>query len=305
MRTFRRTLNDKGIALVITLLITAILVAVITEIIYSVHVHTSMTGFYRDSQNASLQAEGGVELAMVGIPFLVAADPLALTREDKSQVFTEGEGTLIITVEDERGKISLNAIVFSNGETNEVFYDIYANLLYNLGLDVTLADTVADWIDENDEPRAGGAETYDYYKRLPTPYNAKGGPLYTRDEVLLVKGYTPEVYKKLKPFITVYTDGTVNINTAPKEVIMALSEEITESMAEGLIDYRTQTPFTDTAQVRNVVGFDTVGFDMQGRITVENDIYRVFSNAAAGEGRHHVEAVIDTEKDAVLFWRER
>jgi general secretion pathway protein K len=292
-------------ALVITLLITAILVAVITEIIYSVHVHTSMTGFYKDSQNASLSAEGGVELASVGIPFLVSSDPLALTREDKSQVFTEGDGTLIITVEDERGKISLNSIAFSNGETNEVFYDIYTNLLYNLGLDVTLADTAADWIDFNDEPRAGGAETFDYYRRLPSPYEAKGGPFYTRDEVLLVKGYTPEVYTKLKPFITVYGDGLVNINTAPKEVIMALSAEISESMAETLIDYRTQTPFTDTAGVRKVVGFDVVGFDIQGRITVKNDLYRVFSNAASGEGRHHVEAVIDTERGGVLFWRER
>ena len=42
---------------------------------------------------------------------------------------------------------------------------------------------------------------------------------------------------------------------------MALSEEISESMAETLIAFRQETPFTGTAGVRSVAGFDLIGFD--------------------------------------------
>lgn len=47
-------------------------------------------------------------------------------------------------------------------------------------------------------------------------------PFHYKEEILLVKGMTRETYDKFKDFITVYTDGKVNINTAPAEVLQAL-----------------------------------------------------------------------------------
>ena len=47
-------------------------------------------------------------------------------------------------------------------------------------------------------------------------------PFHLKEEILLVEGINEEVYNASKDFITVYTDGKVNINTAHLEVLRAL-----------------------------------------------------------------------------------
>jgi general secretion pathway protein K len=97
---------------------------------------------------------------------------------------------------------------------------------------------LADWLDSDDLTSSGGAET-PYYQTLKPPYRARNGKLATLTELLLVRGFTPEIVGKLRPFVTVYPmqtgyDQHININTAPKEVIVALDDKISDSMAERL-----------------------------------------------------------------------
>lgn len=54
-----------------------------------------------------------------------------------------------------------------------------------------VAAAIADWIDQDDNTESG-AET-DYYATLDPPYAAKNGPFDTVEEMLLVKGVTPEL----------------------------------------------------------------------------------------------------------------
>lgn len=299
--------SQKGLALIITLLITALLVTVIVEIVYAVHIHISMTSSYRDLQRASPLAEGGVELAGMGLDDIMRGKTYTyLKEEDTGRIFADGDKVLSLRVEDEQGKISLNTIVYKNGETNAEYYGAYLRLLENLKLENGLVDAVADWIDINDEPRPFGGETYDYYQRLSLAYAAKNSQLDSMEELLLIKGYSPMVYKKLAPLVTVYTDGRVNINTATKEVIMALHGDITEDMAQRVIDYRRENPFHDTAEIRKVRGFETIGFGLQGKITVQSKIFRIFSKVDIGGTIREVEAVIQTGQNfKTLYWRQR
>jgi len=299
--------SQKGLALIITLLITALLVTVIVEIVYAVHIHISMTSSYRDLQRASPLAEGGVELASMVLDDIMRGKTYTyLNEEDTDKIFAEGDKVLSLRVEDEQSKISLNTIVYKNGETNAEYYGAYLRLLENLKLENGLVDAVADWIDINDEPRPFGGETYDYYQRLSLAYAAKNSQLDSMEELLLIKGYSPMVYKKLAPLVTVYTDGRVNINTATKEVIMALHGDITEDMAQRVIDYRRENPFHDTAEIRKVRGFETIGFGLQGKITVQSRIFRIFSKVDIGGTIREVEAVIQTGQNfKTLYWRQR
>jgi len=61
-------------------------------------------------------------------------------------------------------------------------------------------------------------------------------PFQLKEQVLLVDGVTEEVFEQCKDFITVYTDGKVNINTAPEEVLKALG--IGEELAGAIVDFR-------------------------------------------------------------------
>jgi hypothetical protein len=51
---------------------------------------------------------------------------------------------------------------------------------------------------------------------------SKMRPFRLKEQILLVEGITDEVYNGIKPCITVYTSGKVNINTAGPEPLAAL-----------------------------------------------------------------------------------
>src|SRR5438132_10920070 len=54
-------------------------------------------------------------------------------------------------------------------------------------------------------------------------------PFKVLEELWLVEGMTHEVFQALQPIVTVYSDGTVNLNTAQMEALMA------PGMSEGLM----------------------------------------------------------------------
>lgn len=61
-------------------------------------------------------------------------------------------------------------------------------------------------------------------------------PLRAKEELLLVEGITQDIFDKLRDFITVFSDGKVNINTAPYEVLLALG--LDDDTAAAVADYR-------------------------------------------------------------------
>ena len=55
-----------------------------------------------------------------------------------------------------------------------------------------IANAILDWIDPNDPKRASGAKE-SYYSALSPPYHCKNGPLDSLEEMLLIKGVTPQL----------------------------------------------------------------------------------------------------------------
>jgi type II secretory pathway component PulK len=91
-------------------------------------------------------------------------------------------------VSDESGKINLNALMELDTTGN-----IAQQMLMTLpNMTEDIANSILDWIDPDDTPRANGAES-DYYGSLSPPYQAKNGPLDSIEELLLVKGVTAQL----------------------------------------------------------------------------------------------------------------
>lgn len=65
-----------------------------------------------------------------------------------------------------------------------------ASLLVLPGMTNELVDALIDWLDEDDTPRPGGAESA-YYAGLNPPYGPRNGKLGSVEELLLIKGFTP------------------------------------------------------------------------------------------------------------------
>ncbi|MFO0943799.1 MAG: type II secretion system protein GspK [Pirellulales bacterium] len=67
------------------------------------------------------------------------------------------------------------------------------NILMSLpGMTMDLADSILDWLDEDDDMREYGAE-YDYYAGMQPAYKPANGPMESIEQLLLVKGMTPQI----------------------------------------------------------------------------------------------------------------
>jgi general secretion pathway protein K len=255
--------NDAGVALLITLLVLVLIVILAMEI-FRTGARAAQTGAYgRDSIRATLLAEAGVTAARIALRENAKDNKYDTLDQVWSRPVPSielGDGTILVTVEDEGRKINLNRLILPNGNApDEQRLAVFRKFLAILDIDPSIADAVVDWLDVDDTPRVGGAES-SYYLSLPYSYRAKNDLFDTLDELRLVRGMTAERFEKLKPFVTIHSSGTVNINTAPKEVLIALSAgqdaaeagEITASMADQIIEYRKDNPFQNARNIGNV-----------------------------------------------------
>lgn len=262
----RRRDNEKGIALLVTLLILVLIVALVHEV-FRIGAQSAQTGAYgRDSIRCILLAEGGTGAARIALRADARDNQYDTLDEVWSRAalpITLGDGEVQVTIEDEERKIDLNRLMLPNGNApDERRLAVFQRLLDTLGIDRAVADSVLDWLDTDENPRVSGAES-SYYLGLPSPYRAKNDLFDTIGELRLVHGVTSEVFEKLRPFVTVSSSGMVNINTAPKEVLMSLSAgtdlaeggAIDAKTADEIIQYRQDHPFTNASQIGNVSPF--------------------------------------------------
>lgn len=109
------------------------------------------------------------------------------------------------------------------------------------GLADRLAQRIMDWRDADDFRRARGAERDDYLRagarRLPT--NADFGRI---DELRDVDGMSPELFARLAPHLTVLGTGQVNVNAAPREVLLSLPGLGDEAIAAIVQAQRARRP---------------------------------------------------------------
>src|SRR5262245_270549 len=104
----------------------------------------------------------------------------SLIALDYTDALTNGGAQPMYGVTDEGGKININAL-FALDSSGKVLHDALMKLP-NMTDDI--AWSIVDWVDPDEEPNPGGAES-EYYAGLQTPYQCKNAPLDTIEELLL------------------------------------------------------------------------------------------------------------------------
>ncbi len=241
----------------------------VIEFAYGIFLATGTLYNWQDSQRLAIAAKSAVPYVTKFIQEHQNEEtPVEITREIEiplKPVHVSGReryDQIMAHIEDESAKFNINTLVYTNGLPNEGAYLGFVRLLRNLDLDISAADAVIDWIDPDKENRYPHGEK-----------EAKDDFLVKLDELLLIKGIDERIYARLRPFLTIWGDGMVNINTASKEVLMGLHEDITAELADRIISYRSRTPFDNPAQITQVSGMETIGIALQGRISARSDAY--------------------------------
>jgi hypothetical protein len=92
-------------------------------------------------------------------------------------------------LEDESTRLNLNVLLILDKQLPGSGRTL---LMALPGMTEDVADAILDWLDADDEQRELGAEV-DYYSGLSPAYGAKNGPVATVEELLLVRGVTPQL----------------------------------------------------------------------------------------------------------------
>ncbi|RMG58524.1 MAG: general secretion pathway protein GspK [Deltaproteobacteria bacterium] len=305
--------RERGIALIITLLILGLVTTVLLSSSSRTSLDLTLSTLYGNRVRGKYIAEGALKAALIALredAGMNSYDTLDEIWSRPSPPIQFGEGEALITVVDEERKFNINSLILPGGlAPNERMVAIFQGLLTELGIDPLLTDAVLDWLDSDDTPRPAGAES-EYYSSLPHPYSPKNDLFDTLSELLLVRGFTREVYEKLAPFITVHSSGKININTAPPEIlrVLALGEEpefqglLDERSVEDVINYRSENPFEKPEDLGNVSSsLEELYRKTRIRevITTSSTTFTVDAIARVGKGRYRIVSLLTRSGESV------
>jgi general secretion pathway protein K len=249
------------------------------------------------------------------LEFATGPDPIDLG-------LVEGEfadGIYRVEIQDESGKINLNFV------TEEQL----RRLMNVIGIQPPeadiITDSILDWRDVDDEPRPNGAEQF-FYQSLQTPYESKNGRLDTVEELLLVRGISPDFYYGHKEkaedgtvldlygiskYFTVYsTSNRVNVNYAPLPVLLSVPGMPPEA-AEMIFARRQSQPFASVEEITKELAVPLPTTTMPYLSTAQTGVYRL--TAAAHRKGSKVRRVIRTvlsldasqaNRYRVVYWNE-
>jgi general secretion pathway protein K len=206
--------SNRGIALISVLWITGLLAVMAASFASSSRTEARLAHNHEESAKAEALADAAVHRAVFG---LLDFDPDTAWRAGQAAYsFALGEGDVQVWIEDEDGKIDLNAAPL----------ELLAGLFLALQLPEEqarlLADRIGDFRDDDSDPEPLGAED-DAYFGAGLAQGAADRPLATESELLRVLGMTQTLYEQVRPYVTVYSGAEgIDPTRASRAVLQAL-----------------------------------------------------------------------------------
>ena len=318
--------NQKGFALILTLLIISMIVVVTLQFNRSVWSGLYGSGNFKEAARLHLVARSGFECAVTVLSedakeneIDTLLEPWAKSRElslQSTALFEKGH--FMVEISDLRGKIPINQLIDDKGEWRPAQKGLFERFLLSkpFGLDPdevsVLMDFIKDWLDPDDEITRFGVES-GYYQGLDPPYSCDNGALTSLDRLTLIKGMSKELVYGTKEkegiisYLSPFGDGKININTAGPLILQALSAEMTEEMAKDMIAYR-EDPLNDLSDPKwyqKVSGMDHIVFDAD-LVTTSSNYFEIQSTGILEnmEQRLTVQVFRDPGKSIqVLQWK--
>lgn len=315
--------DQRGVALVLTLLVVVLLTAMILDFDFRTRLDLRAAGNFRDDARADLLASSAVDVARALLREDMRTSATYDGKDEDWALFTGSwpvpsipDALVTAEIADEGGKLDLNTLLTDDGQDQPTRIGIYRRLL-EIVLDEArdaddidpddydvdeLVDSLLDWMDENPEARSLGAETTDY-AALDPPYICGDRRLRTLDELRLVRGYTPRLVERLRPHVTAVWTGTVvptkggiaqrgriNVNTATWQLLAALHDDMDEEMARDIrqqIDNQPPAPFTQmsTAILDQVPSLNVAGVSqyLAKELGVKSDLFSIRVTVQLGD----------------------
>lgn len=269
---------ERGIALVLALTTVAVAAMVLTPATVRDRLAVAGTALHLDAVQIQALASGVEFWAssrlledLKGPPVDWLGEPWATPAEAAAGERGWASGRLY----DLRGRLNLNAIVDERGQVNQRQLARLRRLLRHLELEVTLASAVVDWIDADDDPYTPGGAESAVYLSLKPKLRAANMPFSSVTELRLLAGMDPTSFAALSPHVSVLDhDDRINLNTATREVLLALSDLGNASAVDEFLERRRAAPLDGMAAIRREYELLDGLTDLQG-LTVTSDWFEL------------------------------
>lgn len=181
------------------------------------------------------QVQGGAEVDYVGEPWSFPLPPTPLEN-----------GVIEGRIVDAQGLLNVNGVLLP-GTQGDVTRAALARLFSARGVPASEVDALAAYASDGAGARGDDA----WYARQPTPYLRAAAQLTRPAELGAVRGFDDAALARVLPFVSALPpDATLNVNTAPAEVLAAVLG-LDDTRLAALVAARTRQPFTTVADFRN------------------------------------------------------
>ena len=329
--------NRRGFAVIVALVAVTVLSILAAALAVFMKVESQLTQNGNDDEKLLWIGRAGVERAC----WILANEPGGPTSlkqiwaggagdgpETNSPIngisldnFPVGDGTVSLHLIEQESKININRA------DNPLLQQVLTTMGVDAGAISIVSDSIQDWIDPDDAAKPAGAES-DYYQGLPTPYNAKNAPIDDIEELQLIKGVTPLMYKGgtsadpnspfqhhhlgfgnapgqedypfgLRDVFTPFSSGKVNINTADTNVLLSIPGFDANTL-QNIMTLRDSAGSFDgsggvirnLSQLQSAVPNPQALQQINNYLTVSGNTYEVHVTAQVGPNQREFVAVL-------------
>lgn len=311
--------DRRGVALMLVLWLIVVLGALAAGVGASMRSEARVVANVRARSAARYAAESGIVAATVRLKAILRA---AETPHEQALVFRQLDRLLAQLRDEALGGVRYQVVVADLNariDLNAADEATLLGLVQQFVGDATgrvLVDALEDWKDGDDVPRPAGAEAAAYVA-AGSPFRPANRPLQRLDELTRIVGFTDSIASLLAPYMTVRSDGRINLNTAPEPALAAIpwlgpagAAAIVAERERGTVYESPAAAITQLTRETSVVR----SVDVRGITTMPRRILIISRGWATDHPlTHEIQAVFDLDglqladgpRLTVSYWTER
>jgi general secretion pathway protein K len=237
--------NQQGSALISALIIVMLIASVTTAWISQTHFHVRYQKLINENAQATWLADGAKiwTVQILKKTKFKQTNPILATLHTKN-IPLPPQWKIEAQISDAQALVNLNTI--SEQSMRLTYYLLIKDLLgdshrANIN-DIYYASIT--WLDPS-LLRQRYQEFKAQYAQKKPPYLPGGQPMQTLDEYRLISGMTPQIFKILKPYITVIPESVpINLNTCDEKIIKSLRPGLKDNEVKKIIYARGTRGFS-------------------------------------------------------------
>ncbi|WFE69026.1 type II secretion system minor pseudopilin GspK [Thiomicrospira sp. R3] len=246
-------LRQRGFALLTVLIVVALVAVIASGIQYQQRLDIQRSAYMLNQSQAITVAAGVDAWVKKGLAFDASQNQVDHLGEVWAQpmfpMSFEG-GDISGQLVDMQARFNLNNLIEADEQKQAQWREVLERILGQQNLAMDWVAPLIDWLDADNNPIAGGAESDSYLLKTP-PYRAANRRMVLPEEARLLVGMDTQQFEMMAPWISALPKTTpINVNTAEPEVLQGLAEFMDSTLIEVWQELRQTEPAQDISAFR-------------------------------------------------------